>query len=221
MINYNGTLTTEATTALHTNRGFLYGDAVFETLKIVDGKILFLEDHYFRLMASMRILRMEIPMEFTMEYMQEEVIKLVNELSIASSARARLTFYRQSGGFYLPTNNNVAFIITAEPLNSAIYELNEGMYEIDLYKDFYVTKQLLSTLKTTNKAIHITGSIYADENGLQNCLIVNNEKNVIEALQGNLFIVTKGTLVTPPVSDGCLNGIMRKQIIAIAEKWRV
>lgn len=218
MINYNGTLTTEATTALHTNRGFLYGDAVFETLKIVDGKILFLEDHYFRLMASMRILRMEIPMEFTMEYMQEEVIKLVNELSIASSARARLTFYRQSGGFYLPTNNNVAFIITAEPLNSAIYELNEGMYEIDLYKDFYVTKQLLSTLKTTNKAIHITGSIYADENDLQNCLIVNNEKNVIEALQGNLFMVTKGTLVTPPVSDGCLNGIMRKQIIAIAEK---
>ena len=107
--------------------------------------------------------------------MQEEVIKLVNELSITSSSRARLTFYRQQGGFYLPTNNNVAFIITAEALNSAVYELNDEPYEVDLYKDFYVTKQLLSTLKTTNKAIHITGSIYGKENGLQNCFIVNND----------------------------------------------
>ena len=89
---------------------------------------------------------------------------------------------------------------------------------MDLYKDFYVSKQLLSSIKTTNKIINITGSIFADENGLDNCLMLNDEKNVIEALNGNLFMVFEGKLVTPPLSEGCLNGVMRKQIVALASK---
>jgi branched-chain amino acid aminotransferase len=66
MENFNGILVESTTNSLSNNRGFLYGDAVFETFKIVDNRILYLEDHYFRLMSSMRILRMEIPMHFTM-----------------------------------------------------------------------------------------------------------------------------------------------------------
>ena len=76
MINSNGSLLNVDSTLLSNNRGFLYGDAVFETLKICNGKILFWEDHYFRLMASMRILRMEIPMNFTLEYLENQVINL-------------------------------------------------------------------------------------------------------------------------------------------------
>ena len=68
MINFNGSIVSQNSNILTQNRAFLYGDAVFETVKIVDSKVLFLEDHYFRLMSSMRILRMEIPMNFTMEY---------------------------------------------------------------------------------------------------------------------------------------------------------
>ena len=218
MINYNGTLTQNATITIEQNRGFLYGDAVFETLKVLDGKILFLEDHYFRLMASMRIVRMEIPMYFTMEYMEEQVKALVLNLNIEASCRVRVTFFRKEGGFYLPVNNDAEYIITAEPLKEAMYSFAEGVYEVDLFKDFYVTKQLLSTLKTTNKMVQITGSIFAHENGLNNCLLINDDKNVIEALQGNLFMLKEGKLITPPVSDGCLNGIMRKQVLAIARK---
>ena len=87
-----------------------------------------------------------------------------------------------------------------------------------MYKDFYVAKQLLSTLKTTNKIINITGSIFAHENGLDNCLLINESKNVVEALQGNLFMLIGSKLITPPVSEGCLNGIMRKQILDLAKK---
>ena len=76
----------------------------------------------------------------------------------------------------------------------------------------------MSTLKSTNKMVQITGSVFAHENGLQNCLLVNDEKNVIEALQGNLFMLTGNRLVTPPVSDGCLNGVMRRQVLALAQK---
>ena len=217
MINYNGDIVPAANIHLHQNRAFLYGDAVFETMKVLNGKLLFAEDHYFRLMASMRILRMEIPMDFTMEYMEKQVVELASALGVPS-VRARITFFRDFGGYYLPVTNNSEFIITAESLPNTVYSVNEGEYEVDLFKDFYVTKQLLSTLKTTNKAVQITGSIYAQENGLNNCLLLNDDKNVVEALQGNLFMLTGNSLVTPPLSDGCLNGVMRKQIIAIASK---
>lgn len=218
MINYNGTLVTESNISIHENRGFLYGDSIFETLRVLDGKVLFLEDHYFRLMASLRIVRMEIPMNFTMEYMEEQVLLLTDTLAAAPSYRARISVFRKSGGYYLPTNNDVEFIVTASPLDEPLYSFTEGNYEVDLFKDFYVTKQLLSTLKSTNKMVQITGSVFAHENGLQNCLLVNDEKNVIEALQGNLFMLTGNRLVTPPVSDGCLNGVMRRQVLALAQK---
>ena len=99
-----------------------------------------------------------------------------------------------------------------------LYRIDNTTYEVDLYKDFYVAKQLLSSIKTTNKIINITGSIFARENGLDNCLLLNDSKNVIEALQGNVFMVMDGKLITPPVSEGCLNGVMRKQILSLAKK---
>ncbi|MEM7380363.1 MAG: aminotransferase class IV, partial [Bacteroidota bacterium] len=70
-------------------------------------------------------------------------------------------------------------------------------------------------LKTANKAINVLGSIYAKENGYQNCLLLNSNKEVVEALHGNLFLVKGKTIKTPPLSSGCLNGIMRKQLIEL------
>jgi branched-chain amino acid aminotransferase len=218
MINFNGTLLETNTNLLEQNRAFLYGDGVFETLKVVDGTILFFEDHYFRLMAAMRIVRMEIPMSFTLEFLEEQVLALAKNNHCENSARVRITVYRNDGGFYLPTNNTVSFLIQTSELMQSAYTIDENGYEVDLYKDFYVTKQLLSTLKTTNKMIHITGSIYANENDLNNCILLNDSKNVVEALQGNLFMRMGNTLITPPLSEGCLNGIMRKQILSLAKK---
>ncbi len=217
MVNLNGLLVAAAKDLLFNNRGFLYGDGVFETLKIRNNKILFLEDHYFRLMAGMRIVRMEIPMNFTMEYFEEQILGIANANQCADSARARITVYRNDGGLYLPQTNSVSYVIQAIALENSLYSIDDIIYEVDLYKDFYISKQLLSTVKTTNKLIHITGSIFASENGLQNCLLMNDEKNVIEALQGNLFMYVGNKLITPPVSDGCLNGIMRKKILSIAK----
>ncbi len=217
MINFNGNIALEEN-ILTQNRAFLYGDGVFETVKVINNKILFLEDHYFRLMASMRVVRMEIPMNFTMEYFEEQILNLLKEKNISTSARARITVFRKDGGLYLPKSNEVSFLIHAVTLENTLYALNTAEYEVDLYKDFYVTKQLLSSIKTTNKMINVTGSIFADENGLANCILLNDAKNVVEALQGNLFMLAGKKLITPPVSEGCLNGIMRKQILALAKK---
>lgn len=218
MVNFNGNIQENSSISIENNRGFLFGDSIFETIKVFDNKVLFLEDHYFRLMASMRICRMEIPMNFTMEYFESQIVNLVQALNIANSYRVRFSVYRDSEGFYLPKSRKVKFIVTASPLNFELYVLGKENYEVELYKDFYISKQLLSTLKTNNKMIQITGSIFADENGYDNCLILNDEKNVVEALQSNLFMKTGNVVVTPPVSDGCLNGIMRKQVLEILKK---
>ena len=218
MINYNGEILPSDNNLSSSNRAFLYGDGVFETLKIVNNTILFLEDHYFRLMASMRIVRMKIPNNFTLEYLEAQILNLAKAQNCENSARVRFTVFRNDGGFYLPNTNSVSFQIQVFPLENTLYSFSDANYEVDLYKDFFISKQLLSTIKITNKMINITGSIFAEENDLQNCILLNNDKNVVEALNGNLFMLLGNKLITPPISEGCLNGIMRKQILQIAKK---
>ncbi len=217
MINFNGTLVTQESNILTQNRGFLYGDAVFETVKIVNSQVLYLEDHYFRLMASMRVVRMEIPMDFTMEYFEEQILSLTNKLGISAAARARVTVFRNDGGYYLPIDKTVSFLVHATALDSTLYAIDEEEYEVDLFKDFYVTKQLLSSIKSTNRLLNVTASIFASENGLDNCLLLNDSKNVVEGIQGNIFMLVGNKLVTPPVSEGCVNGVLRKQLLKLAK----
>jgi len=220
MINFNGSFYTDSAQILTAqNRGLRFGDGVFETIRAVHGKIFFWEEHYLRLMASMRILRMDIPMSFTMEHLEEEIKATLktNELE-KGAARIRVTVFRKDDGHYLPKERGVDYIIETTPLESLFYTLNEVDYEIELYKDHYLAPDLLSTLKSANRLINITGSIYADENGYKNCLLLNTDKNVVEALNGNVFLVKDNIVKTPPLSDGCLNGIIRKQIITIVQK---
>lgn len=215
MVNFNGLISDNSEALKTDNRSFLYGDGIFETVKVIDGKILFFEDHYFRLMASMRIVRMSIPMQFTMEFLQDEILRTTKINQCLESARVRLTVFRDAAGFYAPISNEVGYVIQVMSLEQKDYVIDTSNYEVDLFRDFHVAKHLLSTLKTTSKMMNVVGSIYAKENDIQNCLLLNEDKNVVEALQGNLFMLTGKKLVTPPLSDGCLNGIMRKKVIEI------
>lgn len=218
MINFNGTIATEEQLISINNRGLAYGDALFETIKISHGKLLFWEDHYFRLMASMRIMRMEIPMNFTMEFLEEEIHKLLEaKLLKNQSSRVKLTVFRNEGGLYTPTTNDVSYIIDTKALSDDFYKINENHYEVDLFKDYYVAPSLLSTLKSNNKALNVVGSIYAKENNLNNCLLLNTNKHVVEALNGNVFLVKGNVIKTPPINDGCLKGVMRTQIISVVK----
>ena len=219
MINFNGNLVSESILTSK-NRGYKYGDALFETLKVVNGKICFWEDHYFRLMASMRIMRMDIPMNFTMEFLETEIIKTVEANNLAKvSARVRLNVDRGEGGKYLPNNSTINFSIIVEPHENPFYTIDiNKTYVVDLYKDFFMAPGLLSGLKSNNKALQVMGSIYANENDYDNCLVLNTNKHVIEALNGNLFLVKGDKIKTPPLEDGCLKGVMRKQVLEVLSK---
>ncbi|TPN89197.1 aminotransferase class IV [Aquimarina algicola] len=220
MININGNLLEkDSATITVQNRGINYGDALFETVRVNSGKILFWEDHYFRLMASMRMLRMQIPMEFTPEFLEQEILTIVekNEL-INTSCRVKILVNRKAGGLYTPDSNEVEYMILASALQTPFYTINEKKYEATLFKDHYVSPDILSTLKSNNKLINVLGSIFAKENGFDTCFLVNTNKMIVEALSSNLFLVKGTTIKTPPLSDGCLRGVLRTQILRVLEK---
>lgn len=220
MINISGNLVEDKDATISVfNRGLAYGDSVFETLRVINGKIIFWEDHYFRLMSSMRIMRMEIPGNFSPEFLEEEILKLLKENELINSpARIRFTVFRKSGGYYRPDTLDIDYIITAEALQDPFYLLNTEAYEVELFKDHYITSGLLSTIKSNNRAINVLGSIFAKENDYHNCLLINENKQVVEALNGNVFLVSGNKIKTPPLKDGALNGISRKQILSIVAK---
>ncbi len=220
MVNLNGNLLEDSKATLSLkNRGYAYGDALFETIRVNSGDILFWEDHYFRLMASMRILRMQIPMQFTPEFLEKEISGLIKENGLSnSSARVKLMVHRVSGGLYAPTSNEVEYSITTSQLDSGFYQIIDQANEVTLFKDHYIITDLLSTLKSNNKIVNVLGGIFAAENGFDNCLLMNSNKMIIEALNGNLFLVKDNKIKTPPISDGCLKGVLRTQLLRILEK---
>ena len=215
MVNNNGNIVEKAILSLE-NRAFNYGDALFETCKVVAGKVQFWEDHYFRLMASMRMLRMEIPMAFTLEFLEAEIIKL-SKTQEGTAFRAKLIVYRNDGGLFTPKTNSISYLITLQALESQKF-IAKTNYRIDLFKDYYASTDLLATLKTTNKILNVLAGIYAQENNLDSCFLVNTSKNITEAIAANLFLVKGDTITTPPLSSGCLKGIIRKKVIELIQK---
>ena len=217
MVNCNGALqAAEKAIFTHNNRAFKYGDALFETVRYVNGTLFFWEDHYFRLMASMRILRMEIPMDFTLEFLEDEIKKTIESNQLESGAvRVRLTVFRNDGGLYTPATNDVSYVIETNAMESPFFIIEEKPYEVELFKDYYVNKDMLSNLKSTNKVLNVVAGVYAQENGYANCLLVNTDKKVVEAINGNLFLVKGNQIKTPPLSDGCLDGIIRKNLMKL------
>ena len=215
MVNYNGALIEKESFHLSkNNRGFAYGDSLFETIRIVNGEIYFLEDHYFRLMASMRMIRMEIPMAFTLDYFEKQISNLIKLVGEASVSRVKCTVYRKEGGLYTPNSNEIEFLIEASEVMSPV----KDSYVIDIYKDHYVNSGLLSTLKSSNRLLNVVASIYAKENEYDACVLINEDKKIVETANANIFLVKGDVIRTPKLLDGCIKGVARKKIIEILEK---
>ena len=219
MVNINGQIHTSETAKIdYDNRGFTYGDAAFETLKYTSGKLLFWEEHYFRLMATMRILRMEIPMNFTPEFLEQQITETISANGLSEQAcRIKFLVNRKSGGLYTPLTNAVEYLIAVSPIQAGPYTMPDQGITMELYKDYFMPPGLLSNLKTNNRIINVLAGIYAQDQEVDNCFILNTSKMVIEALNGNVFLVKGNSVKTPPLSDGCLKGIMRNQIVEIID----
>ena len=215
MINFNGALIDPENIKLSSeNRAFKYGDAIFETVKVMHKKVVFWEDHYFRLMASMRMLRMKIPMEFTLEFLEKEILKTVAAQGEGATYRVRLNVFRKDGGLYTPKTNKIDYTIEAA---ESSYQIKDS-YSLDVYKDFYNYSGLLSTIKTNNRMLNTLASIFAEENELDNCILLNEKKGVVEVTNGNIFVIKGNVIKTPALTEGCIKGIARNKVIEILSK---
>lgn len=220
MVNWNGNLLAEqeAVGSLF-SRAFRYGDGVFESMLFHNGQLHFWEDHYFRLMAGMRILRMSIPLRFTPEFLEEEVLRTIEAAALIDEpVRVRLQVNRAGGGWYLPDSSDVDFFIQADKLEGTVYAPDNGL-TVDIFKDHLKPIQLLSSIKSCNAALYITAAIWAQENELDDALLLNEKKQVIESVKSNLMVVDQEgkQLLTPSEHSGCLKGVMRKQVIRRAK----
>jgi len=215
MVNFNGELVSDSAAFFnHKNRGFRFGDSLFEEIRVVNGQIIFLEEHYFRLMANMRIVRMEIPMDFTMEFIREQILATIEANSLLDAAAlVRISVSRIDGTHIAPRSNQVNYILDCKKLNSPFYILESGTFEVELFKDFYVNPDMLSNLDVGNKMLQVTASIFASENGYEDCLLLNGNKQVIGATSGNLFLVKGMEIKTAPLSAGATNSVIRKKLL--------
>ena len=221
MINLNGSISPKTKALFYSgNRAFLYGDQIFETIHFYNGKLLFWEDHYFRMMGGACMLRMEIPQHLNIEFLENEIIKTIKASNcLEFSSRVRLSLYRSDGGFYLPTNQSLQYLIEVDELNEKSLCFNNKGLIIDVFHDHLKPSQTLSNLKGGNSLVSVLSSIFADENDLDEAIILNSESNICETTASNIFIATDKHLITPPISSGCVNGIIRKQIIENAFLW--
>lgn len=218
-ININGKIIPEAESSLApNNRAYLYGDGCFETIKVVKGKPINIENHIARILSGAEILRLRIPSYFSAHYFKIQISELIHHSNHKLGGRARLSFDRSPGGTYMPTTNEVTYTIEFMPDDTDGFALNERGLEVDIYNDIKKPINKLSTIKTKNGLIYVMASIDAQEKQLDDMLIQNEKRSIIESSSSNIFVVSNSVLYTPSLDEGVLAGTMRMTLINLALK---
>ncbi len=220
-ILYNGNMLDKASFALPPdNRAFRYGDGVFESMRVVGGKVLWPEKHFDRLRVSAKLLKMQLPAGWSAGFLQDCAAALYEANHPNDpAARFRLALFRSGGGLYAPLCNKASYLIESEALGQAGFSLNTRGAHIGLFADLCKPVNAFSPLKTINAQLYVMAGIYKRENGLGDCLLLNNIGHVVEASASNIFVAGKGKIITPPLSEGCVDGVMRSVIIEMAAKY--
>jgi branched-chain amino acid aminotransferase len=217
--NINGQIlsSTESGVGLN-NRAYLYGDGLFESVRVYNGKVINFENHYSRLVEGAKAIKMIIPDHYNTAFFLEKIEILLIKSQATAGAKVRVSFDRTSGGRYKPTSNVATYTIDVELLPVGDFELNSKGVEVDIYTDIRKTKNSLNSFKTKNGLIYVLAAIQASEKGMDDMLITNSDLQIIESSSSNLFIVSNGVLYTPGLEEGCLAGTMRMQVINLALK---
>lgn len=216
-INNNGSILSNDSPTIHPgNRGHLYGDGVFESIRIIDGKPLNLTNHVARMIEGSKVIKMRTPSFFTTEFFETKINELCLRSGISGGGRCRLSLDRVSGGAYLPVSNECTYYIEVYPYEVNHFELNARGLEVDIYQEIKLQKNFLSNYKTKSGLTYVMAALAAKEKGLDDVFLINERGNILETSSCNLFIVSNGVLYTPGLDEGCLAGTMRMQIINLA-----
>ncbi|MFM1884831.1 MAG: hypothetical protein RL168_1015 [Bacteroidota bacterium] len=208
-----GTLLSDAEALSFSRRSHLYGDGVFETMRVHQGRICFWESHYFRLMASMRILRMDIPVAWGPDELEADILSCAQS---SGDLRVRLSVWREGGLGYAPSTGAIDWALQVEPIPGAGYPHPVAELKVDLFQEHKKAGGLLSTLKMSQSALYILAAKFAEEQGLDDAILLTQDNRLLETSRGNLFILKGNTLSTASLAEGALRGVIREQVIRLA-----
>lgn len=211
MFNLNTQLVKELPDGLAlAQRGLYYADALFETIRVFDGRIPLMEAHWERLSRGLKLMRYTIPSTWSAGFFENEIIKTAPQ-----NARVRLSVWRTPGGLYLPQNNEPQFLITAQAMEPGMYQWLAGGIQIGLCESVRLPVDTFSGLKTLNAARYVAAAREAHERGWDDAILLNAYDRVCEATSSNIFWFEDETLCTPPLADGCVTGVLRNLLLTL------
>ena len=218
-INYNGEILPEETPlAAAPNRGLRYGDGIFETMKLIEGDIRLEKYHFERLFSSLEELKFALPRGFTAGYLKEQVTLLANRNVAQNAARIRINCFRKGGGLYNVADHTPDFAIEATPLPAHYLQFNQAGIVVDIYPDARKSCDSFSNIKSNNYLPYSMGALFASQNKLDDALILNARDHICDTTIANVFWVRQNKIYTPPLSEGCIAGVMRRHLLDFLPK---
>jgi branched-chain amino acid aminotransferase len=199
------------------DHGLLYGDGVFEGIRIYNGRIFLCEQHVERLFNSAEQLRLHIP------YTPEQITAAMGDALRANgidNGYIRLVVTRGPGTLGLNPREccDPCVFIIADGIQLYPKELYESGMAVIIAKTVRVSPRMIpSSVKSLNYLNNILAKIEALDAGVQEAMMLNEHGHVSEATGDNIFIVADGVLVTPPLSASVLPGITRETVLRLAE----
>jgi len=217
-IDFNGRLVPESQPVLTvSNRAFRYGDGLFETMRYEHGSVRFLAYHVKRLQEGMDVLHLTGHANFGVDSLTEMVSRLLDKNGWTQrTVRLRLDVYRDGEGLYSPQHNQSAYVLQASLLEGIEKPSRKLGLNVGLYEEHAKVASSLSALKSTNALIHVLAGNYRKIKGYDDVILLNQSGLVCESLHANVFVYFQQKLYTPALSEGCVDGIMRKVVIEMA-----
>jgi branched-chain amino acid aminotransferase len=199
------------------NRGFRYGDGLFESMRMCNGKLKFAEQHADRLKAGMKALKIEGGNLLDEYFLRQKTAELCKKNKFRENVRFRLSLYRAGDGLYTPANNKSGYVLEASALTENNYELNKKGLIVDVYDE--LTKQInkLANYKTSNSLLYVMAGLYKKQHRLDEAFILNQNGFLCESISSNVFVVYNQQVYTPALSEGCIAGVMRGVVMNIAK----
>ena len=191
------------------NRGFRYGDGLFETIVTGNAQVNLLPFHINRLFTACKFLKLTPP-PINVASLAEMIQSLKAENSIEGKARVRLQVWRNEGGLYDPISSKSSFLMEANPNSSKFYDVLE---KVDISSHAKVIYHQLSFAKTISAMPYIIASLEKTEKGLDDIFITDQMGYVAESSAANIFWVKDHLFYTPDLQTGCIAGVMRAHLM--------
>lgn len=212
--NYNGKLyKNEKAVISVNNRSFRYGDGCFETMKMLDGKVVLWSYHLERIFTSLQKMSFNKPNFFITDLFKEELIEVARRNHHKKSGRIRLTIFRGDGGLYDVEDHTPNYIIQSWDLNSSNNKPNENGLVVDIYTEARKINDGFSHIKSNNYLCYAMAALWAKELKLNDAILLNTAGNITDSTIANIFIVQNGIIKTPALAEGPVGGTMRKYLL--------